>query len=159
MSSRKRQNPPRDQMESDYFGDDDDISGRDDYSSASSSPSSGGTLKGFSRKLKETLTQRLHLELFGITWFDFAAMSCARWVFLFALMAAATGLAVSVFLRLRNEEEQNFDEEVSEHKRQRIDPIFVVVVVSLYHCKFVIVHSQKICTTSFCVGWQFDFFS
>ena len=66
----------------------------------------------YAHKVVDALQKNLHLELFGITWFDFAAISCSRWVFLFTLMGAAAGLATAVYLRLDNETFQDFSTEV-----------------------------------------------
>lgn len=92
-------------------GDDLENSG-DDMSIGSSSRSSSNAPRGFLKRMKSSVTKRLHLELFGITWFDFAAMSCARWMFLFALLAAAAGLAVAVYIGLRDNEHETFGNEV-----------------------------------------------
>ena len=93
-------------------GADDPENSGDDLSIGSSSRSSSTSPRGFLKRMKSSVTKRLHLELFGITWFDFAAMSCARWMFLFALLAAAAGLAVAVYVGLRNNEHESFENEV-----------------------------------------------
>jgi len=97
-----------------------------DEGSDASSHTDGGTpkmttrVKGMAQSIKTAIDKRLHLELFGITWFDFAAISCARWLFLFALMGAAAGLASSVYIRLRSEEIHNFESEVSLYLLDRL---------------------------------------
>jgi hypothetical protein len=78
--------------------------------SGSTGSSAGGM--NFVKRIKQGIDKGLHLELFGVTWFDFAAISCARWMFVIVLLAAAAGLAIGVYTRLRDEETQNFESEV-----------------------------------------------
>lgn len=53
------------------------------------------------------------MEIFGFSRNSLAAVSCSRWIFLGALLVAASGLATAVFLTLDNEQHRDFTVEVS----------------------------------------------
>jgi hypothetical protein len=103
----------RESLANDNLSDDEFAS---DSGSSHTSHTAGGTAKPKQRKgrfaklIKGAVDTRL--EVFGVTWFDFAAISCARLIFLLALMAAAAGLTFSVFQRLSDEETANFESDV-----------------------------------------------
>jgi hypothetical protein len=110
---------------------DDDSSSRNSHPVSESSgdtPGSGSssTNKGaYVSRMNDEINKRFRFKLCGITWLDVAAISFARWIFVLTLLGASAGLAVAVYKKMRGEEADTFELEVSKQKERMGDYIML----------------------------------